>query len=413
MDISARSGARRPPGHVAIVGAGVGGIRTAQHLRADGFTGRISVIGAELHPPYDRPPLSKQLLNGSWERDKLALMDTESLAALDLDLHLGRRAVRLHPGSEVQLSDGDSVRADAVVLAVGVQARRLPGQPTEVLTLRTLDDALALRSALLTASSVLVVGAGFVGAEVASTAMNMGVRTTVLEALPVPLSRVLGPAVGELCARLMRDAGVDLRTGALLAGFGSIDGRPTVEIAGGESLTADVAVVGIGGRPEVDWLADTGIDLSDGVPCDAVGRVTGLLATWALGDAASWADAAGSRARHEHWTSATEQAGIVARDVLGLPLSLRGSPYFWSDQFGLKIQLVGHTSAAAEVVSLHGAGLGGGAVRGTVIGFVEGGRLTAVVGFGAARFISRYRALLSGHPDMARVQELRASLGGI
>jgi 3-phenylpropionate/trans-cinnamate dioxygenase ferredoxin reductase subunit len=398
------------PEHVLVVGAGLGGLRTVEQLRAAGYQGRISLVGAEVHPPYDRPPLSKQLLTGDWEVDRVVLRTEDGLDELGVRTHLGLRAVALRSG-EVELSDGASLYADAIVLATGLVARSLPNQPAQVHTLRTLDDALALRTDLEKATSALVVGAGFIGAEVASSALGRGVAVTVLEAAPAPAERALGPQVARIAARLFTEAGVDLRTGVSITGFvDPEDAGVAVELAGGERVSADVGVVGIGGRPDLEWLADTGVDTSAGLPCSVTGRVEGLDGVWAVGDVASWADEDGHRHRHEHWTSAGDQAAVVARDILGADLPPATVPYFWSDQFGLKIQLIGRPERADSVVSLHGTGFDGGPVRGTVVGYLDGDRLVAVAGFGAARFIARYRPLVAEHADREALEHTRAAL---
>lgn len=398
------------PEHVLVVGAGLGGLRTIEQLRASGFQGRISLAGAEVHPPYDRPPLSKQLLTGDWEAARLVLRTEEGLDELGVRTHLGLRAVALRPG-EVELSDGASLYGDAIVLATGLVARALPGQPDGVHTLRTIDDALALRGELEKAASVLVVGAGFIGAEVASSAHSRGVAVTVLEAAAGPAERALGPDVARVAARLFAEAGVDLRTGVSITGFTDPgDAGVAVELADGERVAADLGVVGIGGRPDLEWLAGTGLDTATGIPCDASGRVEGLDGVWAVGDVASWAGPDGVRHRHEHWTSAGDQAAVVARDILGAEPPPPTVPYFWSDQFGLKIQLIGRPETADSVVPLHGTGFDGGPVRGTVAGYLAGDRLVAVVGFGAARFIARYRALVAEGADRAATERLAASL---
>lgn len=401
------------PEHVLVIGAGLGGLRTVEQLRRSGYEGRVSLVGEEPHPPYDRPPLSKQLLAGEWEPARVILGDANRLDELGVRSHFGLRAVALRPGV-VELSDGSALHADAIVVATGVVAARLAGQPAHVHTLRTLDDALVLRAALGRARSLLVVGAGFVGAEVASTARNRGLDVTVLEVLPVPFSRALGDVVGALCGRLFAGAGVTLRTGVRLARFLD-DGAPhqvAVELADGSRLVADVGVVGVGGVPRLDWLADTGLDLSDGLACDATGRVRDLHGVWAVGDVAAWADGEHSRPhRTEHWTNAGDQAAVVAADIVGVAPPPPAVPYFWSDQFGLTIALIGRPELADATLPLHGSGLDGGAVRGTVVGYLAGARLVAVVGFGAARLIARYRPLVAAGVQRAVAQELAASLG--
>lgn len=410
------------PEHVLVVGAGLGGLRTAEQLRAAGHQGRISLIGAEPHAPYDRPPLSKQVLTGEWEPARTTLRDAEGLDELGVRSHLGSAAVALrHHGDagsgrgrcEVELAGGATLHGDVVVVATGVSARRLPGQPDDVHTLRTLDDALALRSVLERIGSLLIIGGGFVGAEVASAARARGIAVTVLEALDVPAERALGRELGALAGRLMTEAGVELRTGTRTAGF--VEGG--VELTDGTRCLADAVLVGVGGVPQLDWLAgaadlgvgDLGVgdlDVSDGLACGPTGRVHGLPGVWAVGDVARW-----DGHRTEHWTNAGDQAAAVAHDVLGVESGPRSTvPYFWSDQFGLKLQLIGRPDRADSVVALHGDGLDGGAVRGTVAGLLAGGRLVAVAGFGAARYVARYRAAVADGVDRAAVCDTAASL---
>jgi NADPH-dependent 2,4-dienoyl-CoA reductase/sulfur reductase-like enzyme len=422
------------PEHVLVVGAGLGGLRTVEQLRTAGFQGRISLVGDEPHAPYDRPPLSKQVLTGEWAPERTTLRSAAGLDELGVRTHLGMRAVALRPG-EVELANGASLHADAIVVATGLAARTLPDQPAGVHTLRTLDDALALRSALEGASSLLVVGGGFIGAEVASSARTRGLAVTVLEALPVPSARALGEELGALTGRLMTEAGVDLRTNVRIAGFvggaddgrgghpsgatsggassGGTDDRIGVALADGARVVADVVVVGIGGVPRLGWMdgGSTASTTAGGLACGPTGRVEGLPGVWAVGDVAAWPDPAhGDRHRHEHWTSASDQAATVARDILGEPPPPARVPYFWSDQFGLKIQLLGRPEHADTLLPLHGDGLAGGAVRGTVVGMLADGRLAAVAGFGAARFVARYRALLQDGADGAAAAELAGTL---
>ncbi|MDQ4116523.1 MAG: FAD-dependent oxidoreductase [Actinomycetota bacterium] len=395
------------PEHVLVVGAGLGGVRTVEGLRSAGYEGRISLVGGEEHLPYDRPPLSKQFLAGDWKREQLDLTDVDKAADLGVRTHLGRRAVAWRPG-EIELSDSSTLHADAIVLAPGVTSRTLPGQPASAHVLRTVEESVALREAIEGARSMLLVGAGFVGAEVASTAHDAGLDVTVLEVAPTPMARVLGDQVGGLTARLISESGVTLRCGVSVA---SLDAAGA-ELDDGSRVDAEVLVVGVGGRLDLDWLSGTGLDLSGGIPCDARGRVEGLDGVWAVGDAAAWTDPLhGDRVRHEHWTSATTQAAVVARDIAGAEPPPVTVPYFWSDQFGLKIQLLGRPDVADETVPLHGEGIDGGPVKGTVVGYLRGGELVAVAGFGAARRIMRYRKPLLERLGRDAVLEFRNSLG--
>ncbi len=209
----------------------------------------------------------------------------------------------------------------------------------------------------------------------------------------------------------MTDAGVDLRTGARLERFLDAGDTVAVELADGSRVEADAAIVGVGGVPQLGWLADSGLDLTDGVACGPTGRVHGAPGVWAVGDVAAWDDPAnGDRHRTEHWTSATDQAAAVARDILGASPPPVAVPYFWSDQFGLKIQLFGRPELADSVTALHGDGLTGGAVKGTVAAYLAGDRLVAVAGFGAARLMARYRGPVGSGATRAEVQSLAASL---
>jgi NADPH-dependent 2,4-dienoyl-CoA reductase/sulfur reductase-like enzyme len=394
------------PEHVLVIGAGLAGVRTAEQLRTAGYQGRLSLVGAEPHVPYDRPPLSKQILAGVWEPDRAVLRTLEQLDDLGVRPHLGLAAVALRPG-EVELSDGSTLHGDAVVIATGLVARTLPGQPAHVHTLRTWEDALALRAALAKSAELLIVGAGFIGAEVATAARDRGLAVTVLEALPVPVAAALGAEVGALAGRLFVEAGVDLRTGVRIAGFVEAGDRVAVELADGTRIEADTAVVGIGGTPRLQWLQGyrrPTFDLTAGLRCDANGRVHGWAGVWAVGDVAIWDDPRlGDPHRDEHWTSAGDQAAVVARDILGAAPPPPTVPYFWSDQFGLKIQLLGRAGPGDGVLPLHGTGLDGGPVRGTVAAYLDDGHTTAVVGFGAARLVARYRALIAANASRAEL----------
>jgi NADPH-dependent 2,4-dienoyl-CoA reductase/sulfur reductase-like enzyme len=385
---------------VVVVGAGLGGVRTVEQLRSRGFEGPITLVGAERHPPYDRPPLSKQILSGAWDPARVTLRDAAGLADLGVTARLGVRAIGLR-GTTVELEDGTSIEGDAVVVATGASPRRLPGQPAGVPTLRTLDDALALRAALTTVRSLLVVGAGFIGAEVACAAARLGLSVTVLEALPVPCERALGREVGALAGRLFDEAGIDLRCDTRITRF--VD-EHTVELSDGSVATADLVLVGVGAAPETGWLEAAGLATAGGIACDARGRVVDAEGVWALGDAAAWWDpASGGHHRSEHWTSTGDQAVVVACDLVGAPLPALSVPYVWSDQFGLKIQAFGHTDRADEVLPLHGDGLAGGAVKGTVAGYFAAGVLVGAVGFGAPAKVFRYRELIAAGSERSAV----------
>jgi 3-phenylpropionate/trans-cinnamate dioxygenase ferredoxin reductase subunit len=378
---------------IAVVGASLAGLSAARALRARSFDGRLVVIGDEPHAPYDRPPLSKDLLAGTSTLEDVAL-GTAADEALDLEWRLGTAAVGLDPSTRsVRLSDGSEVRADGVVLATGARARRLPGTEglAGVHVLRTLDDALALRADLLTARSLVVIGAGFIGAEVASTARGLGLDVTVVEALPVPLAGPLGAEMGAVCAGLHADHGTRLLTGTGVARLVGAPRVEAVELADGRRLPADVVVVGIGAVPNVEWLAGSGVPLADGVLTDARGA-TGLPGVVAVGDcAAVWSPEAGRAVRSEHWTHALEQPATAVAALLGEePSGPAPVPYFWSEQYGSRIQFAGSRRDGDAVRVLEGDPAG----RSFLAVYEREGRPVAVLGVDQPRLFTRWRRQL-------------------
>ncbi|WAU80971.1 FAD-dependent oxidoreductase [Streptomyces sp. Qhu-G9] len=325
---------------VTVVGASLSGLYAARELRAQGFDGRLVIVGDEPHQPYDRPPLSKDFLTGRTAEERLALSDAEESAELDAQWLLGIRARGLDArGRTVLLDDGRTISSDGVVIATGASARRLPGcELAGVHTLRTLDDARTLRAELTAgARRVVVIGGGFIGAETASSCAGLGHDVTVVEAAPLPLVPQLGPEMAALCAALHRRGGVGLVTGTGVAGLRGTVAVTGVELSDGRLLPADVVIVGVGAIPNTGWLAGSTLALHDGVLCDD-GCVTALPQVVAVGDVAR---VGGTRA--EHWTSATEQPRIAVRNLLAgyTAETVRPLPYFWSDQYGARIQFAG------------------------------------------------------------------------
>ena len=311
---------------VLIAGAGLAGARCAESLRAFGWSGRIVVAGQESHAPYERPALSKDLLAG--ERTDVGLRPDSFWAEQEIELLLGRRVAGVDPRLGTAMVGDELVSWDAFVNATGVQARRLPGPPG-VHHLRSLDDARALAAELTPASRVVVVGAGFIGGEVASTLAPSVGSVVVVEPLAAPLERVLGPEVGGLLASRYAAHGVDLRLGIGVEGFDGEDRVRAVRLTDGSGLAADVVVVGIG-------------TVGETIEVDACGR-TSTPGVYAAGDVASWWRPSQSRhVRVEHWTSAAGQARTVAAAITGELTPYDETPYFWSDQFGLRLQHVGH-----------------------------------------------------------------------
>ncbi|WP_344268304.1 NAD(P)/FAD-dependent oxidoreductase [Streptomyces hebeiensis] len=328
-----------------IVGGSAAGLAAAETLRREGYDGTLTLIGDEPHPPYDRPPLSKQVLAGQWDADRPRLRTPADLDALGLDLRLGVAAAGLDTaGRTVRLADGTSVAYDGLVVATGVRPRRLPGEGAHVL--RTLDDALALRGRLAAGRHLVVVGAGFLGAEAAAVARGLGARVTLLEPAPVPLAHAVGEAVGRVLSRAHLEHGVDLRTGVTVVEAGA-DG---VRLADGTVVEADEVLVAAGSLPNTEWLDGSGLTVEDGVVCDAYCRAA--PGVYAAGDVARWHNPLfGVAMRIEHRTNAAEQGMAAARNLLrpGASKPFAPVPYFWSDQYDMKIQAYGYLRGHDEV----------------------------------------------------------------
>ncbi|MFF3916856.1 NAD(P)/FAD-dependent oxidoreductase [Streptomyces sp. NPDC001852] len=344
---------------VTVVGASLAGLSAARSLRKRGYDGRLVVVGAELHRPYDRPPLSKEFLAGAVGEAELALeRDDEELQA---EWVLGARAVGLDRTERaIRLADGREIRADGVVIATGAAARTLPGTEglAGVHVLRTLDDARALRDDLARGGRVVVIGGGFIGAEVASTAYALGLDVTVVEAAPTPLAGPLGEAMGQIVSALHTDHGVRLQCGVGVKGLSGERRVDAVLLEDGRSIPADTVVVGVGARPCVEWLEGSGVALDNGVQCGVDGR-TSVAGVVAVGDCASWYDPhVGFHRRVEHWTGALERPDAAVAALLAHGATEPGvprPPYFWSDQYGVKIQFVGHAAGADSVTVEEGS----------------------------------------------------------
>ena len=378
---------------VAVVGASLAGLSAARALRTQSYDGRIVVIGDEGYAPYDRPPLSKEFLAGTASLDEIALgaPDDEDLG---LEWRLRTTAVGLdHLSRSVLLHDGSEIRADGVVLATGARARRLPGSEglDGVHVLRSLEDAVSLREDLVAAERLVVIGAGFIGAEVASTARGLGLEVTVVETQPVPLAGPLGAEMGAVCAELHADHGTHLLTGTGVAGLVGTNRVEAVELTDGTRLPADVVVVGIGATPNIEWLAHSGVALGNGILTDARGA-TNIPGVVAVGDcAAAWSASAERHVRIEHWTNALEQPATAVATLLGAgepaPTPV---PYFWSDQYGARIQFAGsrREGDVARVVE------GSCADRSFLVVYERDGHPVAVLGMNQPRLFTRWRRQL-------------------
>jgi 3-phenylpropionate/trans-cinnamate dioxygenase ferredoxin reductase subunit len=394
---------------VIVVGASLAGWRATEALRAEGFAGKITLLGEEPHLPYDRPPLSKQVLAGTWPPEKAVLADKKRSSELQVHEVLGRRAVRLDvDGRAVETDDGTLLRADGIVLATGAAPRRLPGTGTlgprdGLFTLRTLDDSLALRAAVTAVDEarVVVIGAGFIGSEVASTCATLGCQVTVLEIMDIPLANVLGPLVGSHCATLHGANGVELRAGVKVEGIGRVESvggvaRPglSVRLVGDDVLEADVVVVGIGVAPSTQWLEGSDLELDDGVVCDDnLYAADGIVAA---GDMARWLwrhDQFEEFVRIEHWEVAANAGLAAARSLLAGrkdALPFNPVPYFWSDQYGIRFQVLGNPGGDDDVEVVEGS-----LEEGKFVAlYGRAGRLRAAFAIGKPRQLMGFRPLL-------------------
>lgn len=378
-------------------------------MREEGFEGRLTVIGAEAHLPYDRPPLSKELLAGQTTAEAILLRTPQEYRNLDLDLRLGTRAAALDAARrQVVVDTGERVGYDGLVIATGAAPVVLPATPAlaGIHVLRTLDDCLAIAADLEGRPRVVVVGAGFIGSEVAATCRGRGLDVTVIEALPVPLVRAVGPVMGAVLGSLHADHGVEVRTGVGVAGFEGSGRVERVRLADGSAVGADVVVVGVGVRPETAWLEGSGLTLADGVVCDET--CTAAPGVVAAGDVARWVNPRFGEMRVEHWTNATEQGAAAARSLLAQaagrePEPYAPVPYFWSDQYGLKIQYVGHSQPEDEVVVVDGSP----AERRFVAVYGHDGRVAAALAIGRPRLLMTYRNLI------ARGAAWEEAIGGV
>jgi NADPH-dependent 2,4-dienoyl-CoA reductase/sulfur reductase-like enzyme len=400
--------------HVLVVGASLAGLRAVETLRGGGFEGRLTLLGAEPHLPYDRPPLSKELLAGEWEHDRTVLR-RQPYDELALEIRLGTPATVLDLSArEVEVAGGERIAFDGLVIATGATPRVLPGLPQldGVGTLRTLDDSLALRDRLDAGARVVVIGAGFIGSEVAATCRTRGLAVTVLEALPQPMVRGLGARIGGRLAELHREEGVDLRLGVT---FEAVEGDGRVErvrLADGATIDADVLLVAVGVRPETRWLEGSGLVLDDGVVCDeTLHAAPGVVAA---GDVCRWPNPrfGGTPMRLEHWTNATEQGVHAAESLLragaGAPREpFAPVPFVWSDQYDVKIQCVGRFGPEDDLEVVHGELRD----RQFVALFGRGDRLVGALAFSRPRQLMQYRRMIVDGASFADARDHARSTG--
>ena len=385
---------------IVVVGASLAGLGAVRALRAEGFAGEVVVVGEEVHRPYDRPPLSKQLLLGTWTTEQLALEADDE--GLDARWVLGVAATGLDLATRtLTLSDGTRLSADGFVLATGARARRLPGADgtAGVHVLRTVDDAAALGGELQPGRRLVVIGGGFLGSEVAAAARTRDVEVTVLERGTQPFARQFGEDVGALIGALHARGGTSVRGGVEVAGLTSEpgdDGVPRVtgvELVGGEVVGADVVLVAIGAHPNVEWLQGSGIEVVDGVRTDDRGATSSPFVV-AVGDCATVVDPEGGAVRHEHWTTAAERPAVAVRTLLSGGAAegrFTGVPYFWSDLYGERLQFAGHREPGDVPVFVEGA-----AGDSTfVVVWERAGVPTAVLALSSSRTFTRWRRQLA------------------
>ena len=398
LHVSSSQGVHHSDIGIVIVGGGLAAARTAEQLRRSEFSGRITIVSDETHLPYDRPPLSKEVLRK--EVDDVALKPREFYDENNIVLRLGSAATSLDTAAQaVTLADGMVLGYDELVIATGLIPRRIPAIPDleGIRVLRSFDESMALRQHATEAKRAVVIGAGFIGCEVAASLRSLGVDVVLVEPLPTPLAAVLGEQIGALVARLHRDEGVDVRTGVSVAevrGQGHVD---SVVLSDGTELAADLVVVGIGSRPATEWLHGSDVAVDNGVICDEAGRTTAPK-VWALGDVASWRDATGHQARVEHWSNVADQARVVVPAMLGQDVpSAVVVPYFWSDQYDVKIQCLGEPEATDIVHLVEDDG------RKFLAYYERDGVVVGVVGGGMAGKVMKVRAKIAAAAPIAEL----------
>jgi 3-phenylpropionate/trans-cinnamate dioxygenase ferredoxin reductase component len=387
-----------------IVGGGLAASRTAEQLRRAGYSGEVVIVSDEVHLPYDRPPLSKEALRtDDPDIASVTLKPREFYADNDIALMLGSAATAVDTAARtVTRADGAVVDYDELVLATGLVPRRIPSFPDldGIQVLRSYDESRSLRQRADRARRAVVVGAGFIGCEVAASLRALGVEVVMVEPQPEPLASVLGVQIGALVTRMHRAEGVDVRTGVGVAEVRGAQHVESVVLSDGSELAAELVVVGIGSRPATDWLGTSGIEIAPGdggVICDNVGR-TSADHVWALGDVASWRDATGHQARVEHWSNVAEQARVLVPALLCQePSEAIVVPYFWSDQYDVKLQCLGEPEAGDVVHIVEDDG------RKFLAYYERDGVLAGVVGAGMPGKVMKVRSKIASAAPISSV----------
>jgi NADPH-dependent 2,4-dienoyl-CoA reductase/sulfur reductase-like enzyme len=382
---------------IVVVGGGAAGLAAAEALRADGFTGPLTMVCGEPELPYDRPPLSKQVLTGAWEPDRTRLREAAHYADSDIRLVHGQACSLCLTTRTVTLAGGYQLGYDRLIIATGARPRLLPGghDLSGVHVLRGLAEATALKAAFGSGGRVVIVGAGFLGMEVAAAARGLGLEVTAVDPLPQPMVRQVGPLVGSAVAELHRAHGVVVRTGTgvrgLLGDRGAVTG---VALDDGSTLPADCVLIAIGALPETGWLAGSGLSLADGVDCDQY--LKAAPGVYAAGDVASWVSPRyRRRMRVEHRMNAAEMGMMAAKNLMreaagGDLMPFDPVPYFWTDQYGVKLAVHGDLSSS-DVVTIEEGEITGGRF---VALFHRDGVPAAVLGWNAAARMPAYRKQL-------------------
>lgn len=400
--------------HLVVVGASLAGLKTVEAAHRRGIADRITLIGEEPHVPYNRPPLSKDFLAADQDIEALAFHPTAHFEELGVEMLLGKPAEDLDPVRREVTVGGEKIGFDALVIATGTRTRALPASVPghdlrNVFYLRSVDDAVGLRSALNNAKRVVVIGGGFIGAEVACAARKKGASVTVVEGAPIPLVRAVGEDMGAYCAGLHRANGVELLTAASVVALGGSEVVEEVILSDGRKLPTDVVIVGIGAVPNVEWLAGSGLDISNGVLADEFLNV-GHEGVYAVGDVVRWPNPLfPGTMRLESWTSVVEQAERAV-EHLGNPSSKRACaviPYFWSDQYGARIQCLGVPTAEAPVVA-HGSQESGQFLA----LYRRGDAFSGVFAFNSPHLIMKFRPLIQRGASWEEALAFCSSLPG-
>jgi 3-phenylpropionate/trans-cinnamate dioxygenase ferredoxin reductase subunit len=401
--------------HVVIVGASLAGTRTAQGLRTLGHSGPVTLIGAEAELPYDRPPLSKNLLKGAWSQEqveKVRLVTAEELAAAGIDLRLGSAAVGLDTATrEVRLADGTAISYDVLVIATGAAARPSPWLPDSgVYQLRTLDDSRAIAARLALGEPVVVVGGGFIGTEIAAAARGWGCAVTVVDPVPEPMARLVGPEIAGSLVDLHLRNGAETRFGVGVVGIEGEAGALTVELDNGERLAASTAVVGIGSVPSTDWLVSSGLKLDNGVVTDGRLRAVGAQDVYAIGDVARWPHPGrGAEVRAEHWTNASDQARYIAESIAqGNETGYAPTDFVWSDQYDWKVNAFGWRDPDGSSIVVGDLEAGG---KTAVVHVAASGAACGAVTVNWVRALNQARRLFATAASAAEIAEAIGQLG--